>query len=187
MFILFFDRNYLNETKGEFVKVWIKNIPNNIELYTKSYLANTYYLWAIKKFEPWQSCFLTLDTFDFGTGNYFDGLENKQIWPNNIQKFMTNFYEHTIYYLNNGGCFWLYVLLALIVIFKNQKDKLIYFIPCGAIWLNLMLAAPLSVALRYMCSYIYLLPFLLIIIFVNNDEKILKKRGRRGKYKKKTV
>lgn len=166
----YFYRGYLNENKLEFMKIWLNNMGANFEDYIKVYLTNSYSLWSIHEFSKWESRFLEINLHEYNVGFYFKTLNNKRIFPANVQSKLQSFYEKTTIYVNNATCFWIYVLLALVLLYKNKKEYLLIFVPFFAIWLNLMLAAPLSSAFRYMCSFGYALPFLLMIIFIKQND-----------------
>ena len=157
-----FDNYYLNKTKKEFLKVWLKNMNNHSEGYLKAYLLNTYGLWSINEFSDWESCF-------FEINSTYKNLKNTPIFPANIQKKLEKFYQITCRYINNGAIFWIYVFLFLLLIYKKKKEYLLIFVPFFSIWLNLMLASPLSSAFRYMSMFGYALPFILTITFSKQE------------------
>ncbi len=161
----YFERGILNDTKYDFLKIWLKYMMPNFEDYIKVYLTNSYSLWSIHEFSLWESRFLKLDLEEYNVGYYFEDLENKSIFPEQIQNKLEKFYKFSCRYVNNATLFWLYVLLAIVLIYKNKKKYLLIFVPFFGIWLNLMLAAPLSSAFRYMCSFGYALPFIISIVF----------------------
>ena len=61
----------------------------------------------------------------------------------------------------------------LLVIYKNKKDYIILFIPFLTLWLNHMVATPLSSALRYMSPLGYALPFIIGIVLYKENKKAL--------------
>ncbi len=168
---LIFRRDYLNDTKDTFIKVWLKNFPNHVEGYTKAYVTNSYSLWSINKFNNWESRFLGIDLYDLTVYPYFTELYNERVLPEKIHNHLRNFYEHTVSYVNNGTIFWIYIFLGLLLIYKNKKEYLLVLLPFMCIWLNLMIASPLSSAFRYMCAFGYALPFIMTLVFVKRESK----------------
>lgn len=153
-----FNGYYLNDTKSTFMKVWFKYMKRYPEEYLKAYLLNTYSLWSINSYDDWESSFLYIDS------NYRN-LKNEKLFSKKTQDFLEKIYSKTTRYLNNGSIFWIYVLLALILIYKNKKEYLLILLPFFCIWLNLMIASPLASAFRYMCVFGYGLPFVLSLTF----------------------
>ena len=160
-----FNHEYLNKTKSKFIKVWFSNLPTHFESYLKGYILTTYELWSIEKFNPIQSKFLGINKADYYDQDYYKELNNKQIFPNSIQNTLESFYKNTIIFFGNGTCFWILIVLSLLAIYKEKKELIILSIPFIGIWLTLMVSAPISYAFRYMCPYLYALPFILLIIF----------------------
>ena len=159
-----FNGYYLNETKGKFMKVWYKYLKKYPEDYLKAYLLNTYSLWSINSYVEWESTFLYINS------NYRN-LTNERILPKKIQNFLEKIYNKTTKYINNGSIFWIYVLIGLILLYKNKKEYLLILIPLYALWLNLMVASPLASALRYMSPLAYALPFIIGIVFYRDKKK----------------
>ena len=153
-----FNGYYLNDTKDKFMKVWYKYLKKYPEDYLKAYTLNTYSLWSINSFVDWESNFLYINS------NYRN-LKNERILPKIEQHYLEKFYKKTTKFLNNGSIFWIYVLLGLVLIYKNKKEYLLILVPFYALWINLMVASPLSSAFRYMCVFGYGLPFVLNLIF----------------------
>lgn len=179
---LIFRRDYLNETKNKFIRVWLKNLPNHLGGYTKAYITNSYNLWSINKFNNWESRFLGIDLYDLTVYPYFTDLYNERVLPEQMHNSLRRFYDRTTKYVNNGSIFWIYVLLGLLLIYKNKKEYLLVLLPFMCIWLNLMIASPLSSAFRYMCAFGYALPFIITLVFVKRyDKEVPKEKAKRIK------
>lgn len=167
-----YNRNKLNKTKGQFISIWFKYLPIYFEDYVKAYLLETLDLWSIEEYTPQQGTFLGLDMDDIRVIRYFRKLKNQDILPNVITKPLKWLYEHTVVYFNNATCFYILIIYILCCIYKKRNELIILGIPLLAVWLTLMISTPLSSAFRYMSSYAYLLPFLLMILFsTKNIEK----------------
>lgn len=158
-----FNREYLDQTKGRFIKTWLNNLPNNFENYIKSYLLTTYDLWTISKFNSDQSRFFGITKSGYYNQDYFKNLENKRIFPQAIQTCLDNYYKRATIFFGNGTCFWILVIILLYILYKENINILIFTMPLIGLWLTLMISSPLSYALRYMGPYIYLLPFIILI------------------------
>ena len=159
-----FNREYLNNNSKEFIKVWVKTLPNNLEGYIKSYALSTYGNWSIDKFYKTQSVFLGVDD------------DNKTLFPdlkntNTILSFMKPFYNKTVTYLSGGVCFWILVFISLYMIYKKVYKLLLLAVPLYGVWLSLMIATPFSLAFRYMSPFMYLLPFIILITIIKTRNK----------------
>lgn len=159
-----FNREYLNNNSKQFIEVWIKTLPHNLESYLKSYALSTYGNWSIDKFYKTQSVFLGVDD------------DNKTLFPdlkntNTILSFMKPFYNKTVTYLSGGVCFWILVFFSLYMIYKKAYKLLLLTVPLYGVWLSLMLATPFSLAFRYMSPFMYLLPFIILITIIKTRNK----------------
>lgn len=164
-------RNFkFNELKEEFIHVWLKNMIPNYKEYTKAYIVNTCDLWAFMPFKFKQGTVLSLQTKDIAGMQYFEKLDNTQILPNFLYKGMLFIINNQSVFFSNGMLFWIYVFLALVLIYKGKKKYLPIFIPFIVIWINLMLMAPLASAFRYMAMFGYCLPFLVALIFYEKEK-----------------
>ena len=90
-------------------------------------------------------------------------INNRRVLSKSIHNFLINYYEVFNTYLNPALCF---IILLLFNIYSlNKNKKMFYFsIPLIITWLILMIASPLSSALRYMAIYIYALPIIIFFI-----------------------
>lgn len=164
-----FNSEYLNETKGEFIKRWFKILPNNLEKYVKSYLLLTYHTYTIEKLVPAQSVFFELDLSDKNSTSSFQDpkLVNKTILPNKIQNILETFYKKTTTYFNPGLCFWILIFMIMYLIHNKKSELIILTLPLLGTWITLMIAAPISFALRYFSACIYIFPLIFIFTFLN--------------------
>ncbi len=169
-----FNRLYLNETKGKFIKTYLKILPNNFSRYVKSYLLTTYGTYAFTGFIEGQSRFLGFSGFDLSLYSDFKEMHNQRLLPSNMQNSLENFYQKTTIYFNNGTCFWLLIVLILYIVHSNKNKYLLLTSPLIAIWITLMIASPLSTSFRYMSSFMYMLPFIYLIVLPKKKEAIAK-------------
>lgn len=155
-----FDDDQFNKYEKEFFLLWLNKLPSNFNSYVKSYLLNNYHLWAIDKLEKKQSIFTELSISGVKEEHQ---INNRRVLPKNIHNFLINYYEVFNTYLNPALCF---IILLLFNIYSlNKNKKMFYFsIPLIITWLILMIASPLSSALRYMAIYIYALPIIIFFI-----------------------
>ena len=161
-----FNSYYLNNHRQEFNNIWFKYLKRYPKEYLKAYILNTYSLWSINEYNSWESSFFIIDSG-------YRTLYNQRILPNDIYLLLDFIYKKTTKFINNGSLFWIYVFLFLLAIYKNKKKYLIIFIPFICLWINHMVASPLSSALRYMSPLAYALPFIVGIVFYKEKDKAL--------------
>jgi len=161
-----FNGYYLTEHKYEFNDIWFKYLKKYPKEYMKAYILNTYSLWSINEYLDYESSFYYINSG-------YRSLHNEIILPKKIYNSLNKFYTKYNKYINNGSLLWIYILLMLIIIYKNKKEYIILFIPFITLWLNHMVATPLSSALRYMSPLGYALPFIIGIVFYKEDKKVL--------------
>ena len=160
-----FNREYLQETKATFLKTWFTVMPKNFNTYVESYLLNTYYFWSINS-KPNDSN-MYIDTQSDIQADFIEevkcryNLYTKDILPKNVQEKLESFYSKFSNYLSEGVCFWLLMFICLILMHKKQAEYIFPLIPLIIIWITAMLATPINSSIRYMYSYVLLLPILL--------------------------
>lgn len=168
-----FNGEYLNKTKTRFIKTWFNIMKNNFLNYVKSYLLMTYNLWAIDKYNPLQSRMLDLDIKGYiNRSNTFNNLNNKNIFPKKINNTLKSFYDLTTIYIGNGVLIFIMLLSILYIIKRKRKELIILFLPLIGVYLTLLISIPVSSALRYMSSYLYCLPILILISLKSCQKKI---------------
>lgn len=65
-----------------------------------------------------------------------------------------------------GVAFWFIIFCIGTVIIRNEKEKLICYVPCLALYLTVMIATPVATEFRYIYFMIFSLPFYGITAFV---------------------
>ena len=58
-----------------------------------------------------------------------------------------------------GVAFWFLIFCAGTVIIRNEKAKLIYFLPSFALFLTVLIATPVAADFRYVYFMIFSMPF----------------------------
>ena len=95
------------------------------------------------------------------------GLENHSLLPASINDLIEHTYvEGLKVYPGPGLCFAIVLMLgyALTVRFRNERIVLVV-LPFVLLWATLMLATPLSTALRYVFPMVVAIPFLVSLLF----------------------
>lgn len=159
-----FDRDYLNDTKKEFVKLWLELLPENIPTYTEAYIMNTYGVWGIETRNSEQ--YYVKDIYPNELGLYQDSP-----LPEGLRDFIYRFYcnRFTYRYLSAGTAFWVLFLVTLVFLCKKKYGKAVAFCPGWLCFISLLLATPIAFAFRYVFFLALLFPFLLFIPFMPEE------------------
>ena len=171
-----FDDKAFNKYEKEFVILWLKNLPSNLSSYTKAYLLNTYHLWSIDKIDKTQSIIEIASVVGIKEDKR---IYNKAILPKPIQDIFISFYKIFNTYINPAGCFILLLITNTYALYRKRKEVVLLSLPLLMTWLVLMIASPMSSALRYIAPYIYILPIIMLYTF-----KITRKDVKNGLSKK---
>lgn len=163
-----FDRAYLNDTKLEFLQIWLELMPKHIQTYVEAYIMNTYGIWGIETRNSEQ--YYVKDIFENELGLYQDSPLSSS-----IQTFFYRFYcnRFTYGYLSAGTAFWVLFIVTLFLMYKKNGRFVIAFSPIWICFLTLMVSTPIAFAFRYVFYMALLFPFLLIIPFLYEQPEIM--------------
>jgi hypothetical protein len=158
-----FDREYLNDTKDEFIKIWLELMPDNIGVYAEAYILNTYGIWGIETRNGEQ--YYEKKIYDNDIGLYQDSP-----LPDVIASFFNTYYcnRFTYRYLSEGTSFWVMFGLVLWLIYHRKYIKAAVFTPMAINFVSLMLATPIAFAFRYVFTMALIFPFMILLPFINN-------------------
>ena len=164
-----FDREFLNETKLEFLQIWLQLMPKHMGTYVEAYIMNTYGIWGIE----------TRNSEQYYVKYIYEnelGLYQSSPLPSGIREFFYQFYcnRFTYGYLSAGTAFWVLFMVTLFLIFKKNYRLVISFSPVWICFLTLMVSTPIAFAFRYVFYMAMLFPFLLIIPFLYESPEIKK-------------
>ena len=169
-----FNREYLSEHEGKYLKTWAQMLPRNFGTYVTSYLTATYGFWNLGA----QST-KTLPYTDFyqvkegnGTVNERLGIRQTPLLPKPATDFIRNTWiGQPERYQAPGAAFeiWAILLLTLLLFRLNRGRLTIGFLPAIACWATLMIATPIAFSYRYIFYVAMVLPFAILIPFMNDD------------------
>ncbi len=160
-----FNREYLNETKQKFIKVWLELLPKNMDVYTEAWVMNTYGFWGIETRNKEQYYQKDIWENDLGL------IQNSPL-PDSIQKLVYTYYcnRFTYRYLSAGTAFWVMFMLTGWRIYRKEYCKAVVFAPMWCLWGSLLLATPIAFAFRYVFVLAILFPFMILIPFVQGEK-----------------
>lgn len=162
-----FDGDYLNETKKEFLRIWIELLPDNLDLYVKSYLLETFGFWGIETRSGSQYYFK--DIFENDLGIYLE-----IIFPQGMHHVIRDIYSNrfTLRYLSAGTAFWMLLLYCMWVLYKRRNAYAWITIPVWLCWVSLLIATPISFAFRYVFVIALMFPFYLLIPMILEEKSL---------------
>jgi hypothetical protein len=167
-----FNKFYLNDNKMEFIKVWADIMTENELRYMKSYLMQTLGYYHIGS-SSWVCQFeITDNNFNIQNTDYVKSILGVDLQDNikasivNVRKIplISNLYSI-------GFSVWLSFFCILVLVVKKRTKYIIPIIPLVALWITIMIAAPTFCEFRYMFSFHLAMPFLIILLFLNNSNE----------------
>lgn len=165
-----FDDAYLNETKGEFIKVWFSLLPQNLDSYVKAYLMQTVGYWHIGQTE-------SLNYFGVIENNL--GIQQTDVLEQTLGISLEPIMEKLIlacrkapvlnFFTNMAAMLFVFLLYAMIQWRRKDRLQVIPLIPLFLLWGTLLLAVPVF------CKYRYLFVFTLVCPYIFAKILCLKK------------
>ena len=170
-----YKRDFLEAHRLEFLKVWAQMLPNNFGIYTKAYLQAVYWWWAPRQEGTVDIRWPILHVPNIDKFIAQNNLKPAPIIGGDAGSFLRRWYGYDKNFLREGVMVWLLLAMALLYGLKRRKwQPLLIYVPCLALWLTLMVAAPVASSVRYIYAYMYLLPFFATALFADSsDEKEL--------------
>lgn len=162
-----FDTDFLQRTKGDFLKTYIELGMSHPGLYWRALLSQTWGYWSITAWDSTQSVFFGL------CDNYKEpaleeimnrwGLQNESLYPHVVAEAFDGWYRQAaLAFPGPGMCFFLLLLSGFLLTVVEQSTKRVLLItPFVFLWLTLLISAPLSCSLRYALPMLMALPLLL--------------------------
>lgn len=167
-----FDSDYLQQTKGEFIRVYLSVGVRHADIYTRAFLSQTYGYWSLLANDSYQGTFfrisdnLRADTDIQAMEEW--GLSNRSLYPEFISVPMDGFLRAaTSVFPGPGACFALIMLGCFLLCCRRGSAKyVLVFLPFILLWGTLLIATPLACAFRYAFPFAVVLPFVVAMLFV---------------------
>lgn len=162
-----FNKTFLTDNKGEFIKIWAQMLPKNFSEYVKAYLMDTYGFWSIETKNEYGFADTYIIKNDFG-------IERKDCIEKITGKSMENLFTKPDF-IGAGTLFWIIVLSSTLLIINKTQKYIYVLMPCLISWISIMVATPVAFSLRYVFMMVYSLPLIVMLPFMTkNKEKDLK-------------
>lgn len=160
-----FDKDYLNQSKWQFVKVWAQLFVNNPTLYIEAYLLNTYGIWGIE----------TRNNMQYYVKDIYKnelGLTQKSLVSDEIYTIFYKYYCNSVTYryLSLGTAVWILFAVTLWLLKVKKCDAVIVVCPLWFLWGSLLAATPIAFAFRYGFIFAMTLPFYIFIPFITKRD-----------------
>ncbi|MBR5301223.1 MAG: hypothetical protein IKU38_00125 [Clostridia bacterium] len=159
-----FDLAFLDETKGEFFKVWAGGLVKNPAEYVDAYLLATHGFWqpGVQNLYGFMDVQMNDNPYGIGFMDLFEKIFGFSLMP--VLK------DYPIF-LGSGTLLWLVLLGMTAACAKKMKHTLPYM-PAMLNWATVMIATPVAYSLRYVFVFALGLPLYLalpLLLNVEND------------------
>ncbi len=146
-----FNEEYLEEHKGEYLKLWAELLVQNPAEYVRAYLLQTSGFWTFNVKGP--EAYISAEVWE----SINDRVPNEDLIGNN---FNISFSEDLlkVSYYSGGFFFWITILSMFITFRISNKKNLIGYLPAIILWGTIMIATPMAQALRYVYILVLILP-----------------------------
>ncbi|MDE7330688.1 MAG: hypothetical protein K2O16_00385 [Lachnospiraceae bacterium] len=158
-----FNREFLNETKGEFIRIWAELLIKNPAVYAEALILNTYGVWGIETRNGEQYYFK--DIYDNDLNLY-----QKSPLPEGIRNFFYTYYcnRFTYRYLSAGTAFWILSAECLYLLYQRKIRLAVVLSPVGMLFLSLLAASPIAFSFRYVFVLALIFPFSIVWPFIES-------------------
>lgn len=156
-----FDRGFLNETRGEFMRIWAELLIRNPAVYVEAHILNTYGVWGIETRNEEQYYFKDIYENDLN-------LYQKSPLPENIRNLFYTYYcnRFTYRYLSAGTAFWILSAECLYLLYRQKYRLAAVLSPVGMLFFSLLAASPIAFGFRYVFVLALIFPFSFVWPFI---------------------
>ncbi|MDE6055043.1 MAG: hypothetical protein K2G55_15085, partial [Lachnospiraceae bacterium] len=160
-----FDREYLNQTKGQFIRIWGQLLLKNPRVCAEAYLLGTYGIWGIetRNKEQYYSKKIWENTL---------GLYQNSPLPESLRQLIVVYYcnRFTYGYLSMGTAYWLLFAVTLWLLYRKLYQYVVITVPLWLLFVSLLVATPIAFAFRYGFVIAMAFPFYVLLPFMDRRE-----------------
>lgn len=166
-----FDDEFLNENKGEFLKVWARILPRNLGSYVEAYLMQTAGYWHIGETDSLNAYGVMENTLGITQDNLIEKIAGISLEPIIEKLILACRKAPVICYMTNMAFMVFLVYFICIRCWKNGKRQyIIPFTPLLLLWVTIMVAAPAYCKFRYLFPYHLAYPvFIWVLLCVSGS------------------
>lgn len=165
-----FNSDFLQKSKGEFIKVYIQIGMMHPDLYFRAWASQTWGYWS--PFAPNTTQSFLFSISDNHKSEYDEaaielwGLKNESLYPDQVSEAMSSFMYKVTWYPSPGACFLVLLLLCWLVAIRFESLRYIsILVPLALLWFTLLIAVPLATAFRYAFAFAVVIPFFASVLF----------------------
>ncbi len=170
-----FQRNRLNQAKGEFLKIWAETGLRNPRIYVEGWLTETYSLWNLDPLEYGVQSRFGWALTDENTKNMKPKNNDEMAvgdfpMPAKWKAFFANWQYEGSRFIGPGLALWLTLFAGLLFWGRGDRLLILALLP---LWVNtatLLLSTPASAVFRYSFGYVLVLP--VVFIYLVFTEKV---------------
>lgn len=165
-----FNDSVFNNSKSRFLKTWLELLPDNLYLYARAYLWETYWYWAP---EQTGKMFVYYGTQSLDSQWHAEtGIVEKSVFPDAVNNVMKSYYSLASVSLREGALLWIVLLTTFLnVLFTGKSKVILFYVPVLLNWLTLMISAPVNTSIRYSLCLVCFLPLAAGALFISNAER----------------
>lgn len=148
-----FQREWLDDNRGEFIKIWAGMLKSNLPIYIDAYINQTYGLWTVHPRIAPADIYYTIESED---------IHGLHVLPPDWENGLQTLYQQNAKFLDTGICIWIVLLLGIIIRINKGNRYALVILPVVIVWLTLMVSVP-AMNFRYVFWYPLALPVILLM------------------------
>lgn len=153
------DNEFLYAHKMEFIKVWAQMLVPNFKIYVKSYLQATYGFWSLgPALGSYRYTSLYEAAYDEWITN--NNIRIKSFFSENTQNILESIGNKIIRVPGEGICFWIMILLLLVLMYFDGWKIVLIGVPMLAGSLTVFISTPIAYSWRYILFIPFFIPVL---------------------------
>lgn len=169
------NRTWIGNNMGQFLKLWVGLLPDNLNTYIEAYLLETLSYWKIGEPSKDQSVYYEYTQLPENT---FE-IENKRLLPESIQTSLESYYKLSNAEIPSAATlFWLIIIVALLRVKRSSYYSLFPYLPTILVWGTLMLSCPHAFVFRYVYCFYLVLPLYIAMLFTPVSCQVRKTQNR---------
>lgn len=159
-----FDREYLNQTRTQFIRIWGQLVISNPKVCAEAYLLETYGIWGIETRNKEQ--YYIKEIYDNNLG-----LEHRSPLPQIIVTLIYRYYcnRFSYRYLSMGTAFWILLAVTLWLCCQRRYRMAAVTIPIWILFVSLLAATPIAFCFRYGFVLALAFPFYVTMPFMKQE------------------
>lgn len=169
-----FNDEFLNENKGEFIKVWASMLPRNLESYIEAYLMQTAGYWHIGETDSLSTYGVIENELGIVQNNMIESAFGFSLEPVIEKLILACRKAPVVCFMTNMAFMVFLVYFVCILFWKNGKKAFaLPLLPLILLWATIMVAAPAYCKFRYLFPYHLAYPVLvwMLLHFSRKTEK----------------